>query len=58
MLTDGAAIDRVVMVSEQAPAPADVLAVGGGPLGEEVDDFEVEGIMRSLRRFPTGTRNQ
>ena len=39
----GATIDRVVVVGEQPPAPADVLAVGGGPLGEEVDDFGVQG---------------
>ena len=40
---NGATIDRGVMVSEQTTAAADVLAVGGGPLGEQVDDFGVHG---------------
>jgi hypothetical protein len=39
----GATVDRVVVVGEEPAAGADVLVVGGGPVGEEVDDFGVQG---------------
>ncbi len=55
---DGATIDRVVMVSEQTPAPANVLAVVGGPLGEEVNDFGVHGDHAVVAELADGTRSQ
>jgi hypothetical protein len=41
-LVDGAPVDRGVVIGEQPTGGADVLCVGGGPLGEQVDDFGVE----------------
>ena len=39
----GAAVDRAVVVGEEPPLRVDVLVVGGGPLGEQVDEVGVEG---------------
>ena len=40
---DLVAVDRAAVIGGQAPAGADVIGVGGGPGGEERDQFGVQG---------------